>query len=994
MVGDQTGGEMSQGPGKPLATLIADVPPVADRALAERHLMDLRVQCGEDVTRLAALLEQPKVADLLAAACGGSPYIAELAAGDLKRLERILSSPPDRRIADLSAGLDTSLAAAGDEAQAMHLLRRYKQDATLTIALADLAGAFDMPTCMRTLSIVAETALTAAVRFLLRKAAEGGKFNPPDPADPAKGSGFVVLGMGKLGARELNFSSDVDLIVLYDAEIAPLPDGLEPSTFFVRITKGIVKLLQERTSDGYVQRVDLRLRPDPGATAVAISLPAALQYYESMGQNWERAALIKARPVAGDVAAGEAFLSDIAPFIWRRYLDFAAIMDIHAMKRQIHAHKGHSNIAVAGHNIKVGRGGIREIEFFVQTQQLIAGGRQPDLRGRETLPMLRQLAQTGWINAKAATDLTHSYLVLRKLEHRLQMMRDEQTHTLPDDAAGLAHYARFAGFDDADQLAETLREQMRLVEGHYAALFEQAPELSGSTGSLVFTGGDDDPDTIATLSGLGFSAPAEVTACVRSWHFGRYPATRSEKARERLTELTPALLEALAKTDNPQAAFLAFDKFLGGLPAGVQLFSLLRANPELLAMVALIMGSAPRLAGILSRRVHVLDAMLEPEFHDSVPSQETLKAQLGLVLADGASYEETLDAARRFGQEQSFLIGARVLSGSVRASQAGAAYAALAELLVDRLHMAAREELARAHGKIPSGNSIVIAMGKLGGLEMTASSDLDLILIYDCPEEVTQSDGARALSPAQYYMRLTQRLIAAVSAPTAEGNLYDVDMRLRPTGSAGPVATSLQSFIAYHEDSAWTWEHLALTRARVISGDEALRAATEAEIVSVLCRQRDRAKLVADVIDIRQRIHQAKGSAEPWVIKTVPGGLVDIEFIAQFMQLAHAHNEPGVLDQNTRQALSKLGQHRLLDANHAETLIETCRLYHNLTQVLRLALAEDSPIADMPDGLRERLARAANLPDFSTLDAHLRQCQAQVRDIFVQVIGEGAWGAP
>ena len=410
--------------------------------------------------------------------------------------------------------------------------------------------------------------------------------------------------MGKYGAHELNYSSDIDLIVFFDAEIAPLGETIEPGRFFVRLTRDLVHILQERTADGYVFRTDLRLRPDPASTQAAISTAAAFRYYESLGQNWERAALIKARPVAGDIAAGDAFLKALSPYIWRKYLDYNAIADIHAMKRQIHAAKGHERIAIAGHNLKLGRGGIREIEFFVQSQQLIAGGRQLALRTRQTLAGLDLLTQYGWIGAQVRDDLACAYRYLRRMEHRLQMMADQQTHTLPASQDELAKFARFAGYASLDRFKRELRRHMQKVEAHYAALFETVPELTPSrvAGNLVFTGDADDPGTAETLRQLGFKNPSMAIAALKGWHYGRYRSMQSERAREILTEFTPALLEAFADTSDPDLALATFDAFLSEVPTALQLFGMLRANPNLLRLIAQIMGSAPRLARILSRR--------------------------------------------------------------------------------------------------------------------------------------------------------------------------------------------------------------------------------------------------------------------------------------------------------------------------------------------------------------------------------------------------------
>ncbi|GMA76640.1 hypothetical protein GCM10025880_30570 [Methylorubrum aminovorans] len=395
------------------------------------------------------------------------------------------------------------------------------------MALADIGGVWPLERVTAALSDFADASVSAAIDAMLLQAATSGRFLPKDRHEPQAGSGLVVLGLGKLGGRELNYSSDIDLIVFFDPEAVPLKEGLEPTPFFTKLAQGAAKLLQERTRDGYVHRVDYRLRPDPGSTPTAMSLASAYVYYETTGQNWERAAFIKARAIAGDIQAGQGFLADLTPFVWRKYFDFAAIADVHAMKRQIHAVRGHEALAVAGHDIKLGRGGIREIEFFVQTQQLVFGGRRPMLRGRSTVPMLASLHEDGWISAQARDELAEAYAFLRTIEHRLQMVRDEQTQRLPTDRAELENFARFAGYPDLAGFEAALLAHARRVQAHYALLFEAGPDLSSEVGDLVFSGSADDPATLATLRSLGFRDPERVTDTVRGWHFGRRAAVRS-----------------------------------------------------------------------------------------------------------------------------------------------------------------------------------------------------------------------------------------------------------------------------------------------------------------------------------------------------------------------------------------------------------------------------------------------------------------------------------
>jgi glutamate-ammonia-ligase adenylyltransferase len=973
-----------------LAQQIVHAPRLASPEQARARVTDWLAEisgdeAGKALERLVA--DSPKFEALLTGLADGSPFLWELASTEPGRLLDVLQSDPEERLAALLADTVRAVSSTRDEAEAMRLLRRMKAEGALLIGLADIGGAWPVMRATRAITDLADAALGAAVRFLLADAARRGKLKPPDPEHPEIGSGYIVLAMGKMGAHELNYSSDIDLIVFYD----PLAPGLvsdgEPTAFFVRITRGLVKLLQERTADGYVFRVDLRLRPDPASTQIAISTDAALEYYASVGQNWERAAMIKARPCAGDIAAGEAVLQQLSPFIWRKYLDFAAVADIEAMKRQIHAYKGHEDIAVEGHNIKLGRGGIREVEFFVQTQQLIAGGRHPELRGRETLKLLEALAQGGWIGADACTDLDAAYRFLRTVEHRLQMVADEQTHTLPSDREALERFALFAGYKDRDDFAEALLGHMRKVQRHYAQLFEDSTARSEAR-ELSFPEKADDRETVERLAAIGFRQPLEVSAIVRRWLAGAYPSLKGEFARSQLTDLVPLLLERLGRSENPDGAFGAFDRFLGGLHGSGRLLSLLKQNPDLVSLVALTLGTAPRLADILARYPETMDAVLEPTFFGALPDQGKLQDELRRTLGDASSYEDFLDRLRLFAQQHMFLIGARILSGSFSAEQAGEAFAALADVIVRALHQAVEDNFSESHGRIQGQKTALIALGKLGGREMTATSDLDLILIYDFDEEQPQSDGPRPLYGSQYFARLTQRLISALSAQTNYGALYHVDMRLRPSGRSGPVATRIDSFESYQETEAWTWEHMALTRARIVSAPREFAAQVEQVIRTVLCRERDPAVIAEDVVEMRRAIAKEKGEETRWDLKYAVGGLVDLEFIAQHLQLVHAAQHPDIVDTSTARVFDKALRLGLLSRDEADVLRPATRLYHNLTQILRLCLNGPFDPKAGGAGLLGLLARAGDTPNFATLDAHVAETQQRVRAAFTRIIGK------
>ncbi len=543
-----------------LAELLVEAPRLSAPAEARRRVAALLE--ASPGAELAPELEHGRTRDVLLGLADHSSYLWALVHEDPDRLVRLLKRPPGESL----DALVQALAARRDENEAdlMPALRRAKREAALLIALADIGGVWDVVAATEALTRFADAAVRTALAFLLRKHARAGLLAlEAEASDVEDGSGVVVLALGKHGARELNYSSDIDLIVLYDPAAASIPPGTEPGPLFARMTRALTRLLQERTGEGYVLRVDLRLRPDPASTPVALSTVSAYQYYETVGQNWERAALIKARPAAGDIKLGERFLADLTPFIWRKYFDYAAIADIHAMKRQIHAVRGHEQVVVPGHDVKLGRGGIREVEFFVQTQQLIFGGRRPQMRGSRTLDMLHQLCADKWISAEAVDDLTQAYAFLRRVEHRLQMVTDEQTQRLPFERPALTRFAKFCGYARLDGFAAELTHHLTRVERHYARLFEDAPELSVASGNLVFTGVSDDPETLTTLRALGFQHPEAAAETVRGWHFGRRAAVRSARAREVLTELTPALLEAFAGSGDADAALSGFRRSAG-----------------------------------------------------------------------------------------------------------------------------------------------------------------------------------------------------------------------------------------------------------------------------------------------------------------------------------------------------------------------------------------------------------------------------------------------
>ncbi|MFT4278892.1 MAG: bifunctional [glutamine synthetase] adenylyltransferase/[glutamine synthetase]-adenylyl-L-tyrosine phosphorylase [Rhodopseudomonas sp.] len=972
-----------------LAARFGAGPCLYDPVLAAERLSGWLADVAPDQAKAIAALGAafPAVQTALQSIAEASPYLFDLIRADPARLLRVLRGVPEQGLAKLLESAETSVAAASSEDEVMAALRRMKAEAALLIALCDIGGIWPVMQVTQALTDLAGRSVQMTLRFLLRQEAGRGRIVPPNPDCPEQGSGLIVLAMGKMGAGELNYSSDIDLIVFYELDAPTLAPDIEPQPFFVRVTQGLSRILQQRRGDGYVFRVDLRLRPDPASTPVALSTLSALDYYEREGRTWERAAMIKARPCAGDLVAGEALLSEIAPFVWRKHLDFAALADVHDMKRQMQTYRGQTEVAVEGHNVKVGRGGIREIEFFAQTQQLIAGGRHPELRVRPTLEALEILAARNWITWQARDELTEAYLFLRKVEHRVQMIADEQTHALPDSVDAIERFSRFLGYDSREAFARDLLGYLERVQGHYGKLFEGDPTGTAKLPPVDYGAGPEDMRLLDHLLSLGYKKPVMVATTLQQWITGGYRVLKVETTQRAFREFVPALIEELARAEQPDDAINAFDRLLQALHRGGRLISLLSQNRDLLTLVALVLGAAPRLGDMLAQQPQILDGLIDPRFFGAMPDQAELSARLAVTLADADSYEEFLDRMRLFGQESLFLIGTRILSGTVPTQQAAVAFADVAEGIVGTVHGLVSEQFASTYGRVKDQQTAILAMGKLGSREMTASSDLDLILIYDFDDDAPDSDGERSLHGAQYFARFTQRLISAFTTRTNYGVLYDVDMRLRPSGRAGPVASRLDAFAAYQDQEAWTWEHLALTRARVISAPPEFRSKIEQVIRAVLTRPRDAEIIANDVAEMRRAIAQEKGEDDVWDLKYAAGGMVDIDFIAQYLQLVHANEAPDILHVNTLAALDNATRLGFLASADAEVLRPAARLYQDLTQILRLCVSEKFKPETAGDDLLRVMVRAGDAPDFSSLQARVKETQSDVRAIFNSLIG-------
>ncbi|MCB5409109.1 glutamine-synthetase adenylyltransferase [Pseudogemmobacter faecipullorum] len=888
----------------------------------------------------------PELRALIAASAGCSPYLKGLAEKEAGWLAPALSAPPEAALASLlaeprEAGLDTLGAA----------LRQAKRRAALLTALCDLGGVWSLEEVTGALTGLADLAVDLSVKWLVADEIRRGKLPGAKPEDAETAAGLSVLAMGKMGAGELNYSSDIDLICLFDQERYG-EDWQEARAAFIRVTRKMAGILSDVTSEGYVFRTDLRLRPDASVTPVCLSMAAAYNYYEAEGRTWERAAYIKARPCGGDLEAGARFLKSLRPFVWRRHLDYAAIQDAHDMRLRIREHRGlNGPLVVENHNIKLGLGGIREIEFFTQTRQLIAGGRDPDLRDNTTVGGLTALAAKGWVPEAVKDELISLYRAHRELEHRLQMVGDAQTQTLPPTAEGVA---RIAAFMDQDEAA--------FREGLLARLIRTDELTEG-----FFAPGEAESEALPEL-------PDHARAIIAGWE--AYPCLRSERARQIFRRLRGQLTGQLMRAAHPDEALVALDGFLAGLPAGVQLFSLFEANPTLIELIVDIAGTAPELARYLSRNAAVLDAVLGGSFFEPWPGTRGLSADLTRRLNGQSDYERRLDEARRWMKEWHFRIGVHHLRGLIDSFEAGKQYADLAEAVLTGLWPVVLAEFAGKHGAAPGRGAVLLGMGSLGAGRLNAGSDLDLILIYDA-SGVESSEGRRPLPTRQYYARLTQAMVTALSARTAEGRLYEVDVRLRPSGRQGPVATSVTSWRDYQQNEAWTWEHLALTRARVLAGDPGLAGEVEAIRRAVILEKGQGAEVRGDVGKMRARLQEAKSANSPWETKNGPGRLMDIELMAGMLALISGNPARPVERQLA-------GAKNLLAPEEQELLATSFRFLWSLHCAARLL--SDKPLEPeaLGEGGQAFLLRQTGESDAATLLARLQSVTALVATLMAR----------
>ena len=917
--------------------------------------MDFELPPRHPPPDLAELLPaglSPALVTAAATAWADAPFLKSL----IRRRRAILATLADH---GPEAAFAAAMALAADPEQPVaERLRRARGDVALVVALADLAGLWPLERVTAALSDFADRSIDVAIGEAL---AERGAGN----------AGLAALALGKLGSHELNYSSDVDLILVHDPDIIPRRAHEEPNEAAVRIAKRAVALLADLTPDGYVQRVDLRLRPASEITPISLAVGAAEHYYQSEALTWERVAFIRARACAGDVALGQGLLDRIRPFVWRRSLDWTAVRDIQAVSLRIRDHFEAGQAIGPGYDLKRGRGGIREIEFFAQIHQLIWGGRAPDLRCPATLDGLAALARAGRVDAREAATLVDSYRMLRTLEHRLQMRRDEQTHMVPRLAADRAAVARLAGCKDWTTAERRLAAATAPVAIAYDRLIAAAaPEVH-----VV-------PLKAAAWLKANHPGIARIMPpMLDRWRGGTMRALRSEPARTAFEAVLPALLAGIADAADPGVAAARLDGFLSALPQGAQFFALLQANPALVGLLGHLLGVAPVLADALARDPALFDVMLAPDAFAALPDAAALTAELvayvGVGSDSAALLEDLLDRVRRWTGERRFQLGAQLVEGRGDPLAVGGSLSDLADAALAVIIPAVADDFARTHGRIPGGEPLVLALGRYGGRALTHASDLDIVYLFSGDHE-TLSDGAKPMPASQYFNRLAARLTAALSVPTAAGALYEVDTRLRPWGAKGLLAYSIASFGRYQVTEAESWEHMALTRARLIGGSGAVRGAAGAAITAALDRPRDAETLRRAVLAMRAEIADAKPPKGPYDVKLAPGGLVDLEFLVHFVQL----RDRLAFGPDLGAAIATLTAAGALPPG----LAAAHDLLTRFLLLLRLVAPGAAVPAEFPPAVEAMLARGLGAASFPACSEALTVAKAAVRLAYAEIL--------
>ncbi len=927
---------------------------------------------------LADALNTPEGGAFFSFILGNSPHLSGLLMRDPTFAEGLVTETPDA----ISGRLRRQLAETDpemDRAELMRFLRVSRNRVAIAAAVFDCFGIWGVMQCADLLSDMADHAVRLAVLHLVLKAVAGGDLAPPAGTERC---GYFALAMGKHGSQELNYSSDIDLIVLYDPSRTGY-QGVRPEPeFFSRLTRGLVQILETRDANGYVFRTDLRLRPDAASTPLAIRLDFALDYYNSKGRTWERAALIKARPVAGDLEAGADFLRRVSPFIWDEGLDFTSVEQIRSMSEQIHDFHGHGAVKLAGQNVKLGRGGIREIEFFVHIHQLAYGGRSRRLRGRQVLPMLSILEREHHLMPREAETLGNAYLLLRRVEHRLQMVGDNQTQTLPESDDGLDHIATFLNLPSQQQLGTLLGSAAAEVHALYLSRFN-IPEREHDLGEGVLAGPQGSADTLERLRAMGFCDVGTAVERFRGWAEGRHAATASASVQKMVREVLHDIVHAVGKTPEPDRTLERLDRFLAGLMEDVPFFSMLRANTWLLHLIAVVMGCAPHTADRLSANPRLLQAALDPSFFLPVPDPADLAADLRERLGDPGNFRTQVGRIAVWAQDRQFQVCVQTLQHLIMPEEAPASRSRIADVVIETLMQQAMENFAQRHGPAVWGWALV-AVGDLGANDMIFGSNLDLVLVTDEAQDDLMATHGRPVPTRRLRLRTVQRFAAAIRAQAVFDGLRQVNLRMTSLALLREDAPTFK--LGLKPIGAAKLDLVAMARARVVCGDPATVEAVKSAIQRVLTRPRDPALLRAGLAGVREALAAEAGAAQASgdssALRPVRDGLLDLECIARLLQLRHSHESSAVLAQGLTASFEALASAGLLAQDEAASLADAARLQRAVQAYLRLTWGDDAHVHEVPDAGKARLAEAFEMDDFKALEAKLRRTQRDVLECY------------
>ncbi|MBP3983268.1 bifunctional [glutamate--ammonia ligase]-adenylyl-L-tyrosine phosphorylase/[glutamate--ammonia-ligase] adenylyltransferase [Pseudoxanthomonas helianthi] len=842
------------------------------------------------LARLPELPDDPSLRERLGALAVASDFAIET----LRRQPELLA----QLATDAATPLPSPELTADAPATWPERLRRYRTAESTRLVWRDVVEGAPVEEILAGSTRLAERCLQTALAAL---EAEFAQRHGVMRASDGSMQRLVVFGLGKLGGGELNFSSDIDLVYCYAQ--GGESDGARPlaaEEYFARLGQRLARLLDEPTADGFSHRVDLRLRPFGNAGRVALSFAGMDQYFQREGRDWERYAWMKARAVAGDIAAGEAWLQSLRPFVYRRYLDYTALDGLREMKAAIAAEVARRELA---DDIKRGPGGIREIEFLAQALQLIRGGREASLRERRLLPALQALVQAGQIDAGNGAALADAYRHLRKLENRLQMLRDAQTHALPEDASDRARIAIGMGHADWEALLVELREVRARVSTEFAQLLAPRRRDMQPGALAVYWRALPDGGETETLASAGFADAGSADALLRDFAQSGGVRALSDAARVRLDRVLPALLEAAARSAQPDAALKRALGLLQSVLRRTSYLALLDEQPSALARLVDVLARSALLGERLAMYPLLLDELLDARVAGPLPDQAGLQAEIEAALQEEDA-EQQLRSLNERRQALSFRVALAALDGRQPAQDSTRQLAWLADAVVRAVLRMAEAEVVAAHGRIAGGRFAAIGYGSLGGEELGFGSDLDLVFLYDAPAQA-ESEGLRPLDATRWYARLAQKLVALLGAQTGAGRLYEVDTRLRPDGSKSMLVSSLASYRDYQRERAWTWEHQALVRARGVAGDASLLADFDAIRQEILSRPRDTAKLRDDVIGMRARMRAEldRSDASRFDLKQGAGGLVDLEFLLQYLVLRESWVHPTLLAPRNSAAL-------------------------------------------------------------------------------------------